>query len=70
MKFKDVTDYVGQAIENGFSHIDTAQRMSPLTLIIRALSFLRSGKRLSDRNLCRPGYQGERSSSFEPVYHH
>lgn len=25
MKFKDVTDYVGQAIENGFSHIDTAQ---------------------------------------------
>ncbi|KAG1742337.1 NADP-dependent oxidoreductase domain-containing protein [Suillus paluster] len=25
MKFKDVTDYVGQAIDNGFSHIDTAQ---------------------------------------------
>ncbi|KAG1748588.1 NADP-dependent oxidoreductase domain-containing protein [Suillus lakei] len=25
MKFKDVTDYVGQAIESGFSHIDTAQ---------------------------------------------
>ncbi|KAG1882649.1 NADP-dependent oxidoreductase domain-containing protein [Suillus subluteus] len=25
MIFKDVTDYVGQAIENGFSHIDTAQ---------------------------------------------
>lgn len=25
MKFRDVTDYVGQAIENGFSHIDTAQ---------------------------------------------
>ncbi|OAX44327.1 Aldo/keto reductase [Rhizopogon vinicolor AM-OR11-026] len=25
MKYKDVTDYVGQAIENGFSHIDTAQ---------------------------------------------
>ncbi|KAG0703783.1 NADP-dependent oxidoreductase domain-containing protein [Suillus ampliporus] len=25
MKFQDVTDYVGQAIENGFSHIDTAQ---------------------------------------------
>ncbi|KAG1906390.1 NADP-dependent oxidoreductase domain-containing protein [Suillus fuscotomentosus] len=25
MKFKDVSDYVGQAIENGFSHIDTAQ---------------------------------------------
>ncbi|KAG0703782.1 Aldo/keto reductase [Suillus ampliporus] len=24
MKFQDVTDYVGQAIENGFSHIDTA----------------------------------------------
>lgn len=27
MKFKDVSDYVGQAIENGFSHIDTAQCM-------------------------------------------
>jgi diketogulonate reductase-like aldo/keto reductase len=25
MKFKDVTDYVGQAIDNGFSHIDTAE---------------------------------------------
>jgi len=25
MKYKDVTDYVGQAIESGFSHIDTAQ---------------------------------------------
>ncbi|KAG2151432.1 NADP-dependent oxidoreductase domain-containing protein [Suillus clintonianus] len=25
MKFRDVTDYVGQAIESGFSHIDTAQ---------------------------------------------
>ncbi|KAG2748989.1 Aldo/keto reductase [Suillus brevipes Sb2] len=25
MIYKDVTDYVGQAIENGFSHIDTAQ---------------------------------------------
>jgi len=31
MKYKDVTDYVGQAIENGFSHIDTAQCMLPLT---------------------------------------
>jgi len=29
-----------------------------------------SGKRLSDRKLCRPGYQGERSSSLKPVYHY
>jgi hypothetical protein len=70
MKYMDVTDYVGQAIENGFSHIDTAQCMSPLTSIIRALSFLHSGKSLSDRNLCGPGYQGERSSPLESVYHY
>ncbi|KAG1836346.1 NADP-dependent oxidoreductase domain-containing protein [Suillus subalutaceus] len=33
MKFKDVTDYVGQAIENGFSHIDTAQHYQTETYV-------------------------------------
>jgi diketogulonate reductase-like aldo/keto reductase len=33
MKFKDVTDYVGQAIDNGFSHIDTAQHYQTETYV-------------------------------------
>ncbi|KAG1818467.1 NADP-dependent oxidoreductase domain-containing protein [Suillus subaureus] len=33
MKFKDVTDYVNQAIENGFSHIDTAQHYQTETYV-------------------------------------
>ncbi|KAG2050224.1 Aldo/keto reductase [Suillus hirtellus] len=33
MKFRDVTDYVGQAIENGFSHIDTAQHYQTETYV-------------------------------------
>jgi diketogulonate reductase-like aldo/keto reductase len=37
MKFKDITDYVGQAIENGFSHIDTAQMYRTETYVGRAI---------------------------------
>ncbi|KAG1790278.1 NADP-dependent oxidoreductase domain-containing protein [Suillus plorans] len=33
MKYRDVTDYVGQAIENGFSHIDTAQMYQTETYV-------------------------------------
>jgi diketogulonate reductase-like aldo/keto reductase len=30
MKFKDVTEYVEQALESGFTHIDTAACKCPL----------------------------------------
>ncbi|KAG2748987.1 Aldo/keto reductase, partial [Suillus brevipes Sb2] len=46
MKFRDVTDYVGQAIENGFSHIDTAQYYQTETyvgLAIKESGLPRSG---------------------------
>lgn len=39
MKNQDVTDYVNQAIENGFSHIDTAQCMLLLTATINRPSY-------------------------------
>lgn len=69
MKYKDVTDYVGQAIENGFSHIDTAQ-CTLLSLVQILMYSWISLKSLSDRKLCGSGYQGGRSSSLESVYHY
>lgn len=65
---QDVTSYVEQAIELGFSHLDTAQCQFITPLKISAkLTF---SNRLRHRRVCRHCYPRERAFSFRSLHYH